>query len=92
MSGRISESFSIPPIPVLYAAGRLKAAGEAEKSPSASINTKVYLIRADITKLSLDAIVNAANSTLHVPYPTVIANHCLLVLLTLQGISAAEPA
>ncbi|KAK7222050.1 hypothetical protein V2G26_010053 [Clonostachys chloroleuca] len=49
----------------LYAVSELKAAATASRySASRSINDRVGLTKGDITRLSLDAIVNAANTTL----------------------------
>lgn len=56
---------NIPTAHQLYESGILKAAQRIwDSNPSDRINKKVGLIRYDITRLGLSAIVNAANKTL----------------------------
>ncbi|KAL7912691.1 hypothetical protein GGI35DRAFT_440856 [Trichoderma velutinum] len=57
----------IPTISRLYANGRLSpptTTAPALRKPSASINSRISLLRADITSLPVDAIVNAAKNSL----------------------------
>ncbi|KAL7937375.1 hypothetical protein V8C35DRAFT_292351 [Trichoderma chlorosporum] len=68
MPSRVLRSVAdIPTIPRLYAAGRLSppsSASPALRQPSPSINRRISLLRADITVLPVDAIVNAAKNSL----------------------------
>lgn len=64
MASKIISIREIPLIAQLYGKGALKAAASVEKPPSSAANFTVGIIRADITKIHVDAIVNAANSAL----------------------------
>lgn len=57
---------SIPTLSDLYKSSRLHTApaDASLPAPSASLNTKISLIRADITTLAVTCIVNAANNSL----------------------------
>ena len=60
---RISD---IPTLTDLYAKGELDTYDdeELEYKPSAQLNSRISLIRQDITKLAATSIVNAANNSL----------------------------
>ncbi|KAL6801765.1 hypothetical protein J3E68DRAFT_229890 [Trichoderma sp. SZMC 28012] len=68
MSSKVIRSVAdIPTISRLYATGRLSpptSTTPALRPPSASLNTRISLLRADITSLPVDAIVNAAKNSL----------------------------
>lgn len=64
MASKMVSLREIPVITQLYASGALKAATTAAKPPSAAINAKVGILQADITKMQVDAVVNAANTAL----------------------------
>ena len=70
LSSRMASSLialrDIPTVSALYRAKQLRPSSEDEElpSPSQSLNAKVCTIKADLTKLQVDAIVNAANSSL----------------------------
>lgn len=67
MASSIKALTDIPTITQLYQKSALRKASSSSPSsihPSTSTNSRVGLIKGDITKLQLDAIVNAANTTL----------------------------
>ncbi|KAJ3493532.1 hypothetical protein NLG97_g4669 [Lecanicillium saksenae] len=65
MASSIISSEQIPTLAALYSKAQLVASSKAPvTSPSASANQRAALIRGDITKLQVDAIVNAANKSL----------------------------
>lgn len=65
MAASIVSVENIPTLAALYSSGELAASTRPPAaSPSASANQRAALIRGDITKLQVDAIVNAANESL----------------------------
>ena len=56
---------AIPTLPLLYKLSRLDPpSAHSPLSPSAALNARISMIRADITTLAVGAIVNAANHSL----------------------------
>jgi O-acetyl-ADP-ribose deacetylase (regulator of RNase III) len=65
MASRLVAVTDIPSITTLYRSGRLRPSGEDDLPASnQTYNDKVCTIKSDLTKLEVDAIVNAANSSL----------------------------
>ncbi|PHH79388.1 hypothetical protein CDD80_4947 [Ophiocordyceps camponoti-rufipedis] len=64
MASRIKTLSDIPTLTQLYDSSELQQSSSPSHQPSESFNGRVSLTNGDITKLRLDAIVNAANSSL----------------------------
>ncbi|KAG9784921.1 hypothetical protein KCU88_g2614, partial [Aureobasidium melanogenum] len=65
MSSRLIAVKDIPSIATLYRSGQLRPSSTPDlPNPNQQYNDKICTIQADITKLQVDAIVNAANSGL----------------------------
>ncbi|UNI20444.1 hypothetical protein JDV02_006530 [Purpureocillium takamizusanense] len=63
-SAAVKTLADIPTLNDLYLSSSLRGVCNPLADPSAPVNARVSLIRADITKLQLDAIVNAAKTSL----------------------------
>ncbi|KAG9251876.1 uncharacterized protein F5Z01DRAFT_626600 [Emericellopsis atlantica] len=61
---RHDDEVDLPTVTDLYNRGDLEPSDKPRETHSASVNARVSLIRGDITALLVDAIVNAANSSL----------------------------
>lgn len=65
MASKVTTLGEIPTLTTLYAEKRLHPINTSAASKhNSAYNSKISLIRADITKLAVDAVVNAANESL----------------------------
>lgn len=65
MAGRLKSLAEIPTLTALYRAGKLKPSTSSDlPTPDQKFNDSICTLQYDITRLEVDAIVNAANSRL----------------------------